>query len=53
MEQALYKVYQKLETEHWWFIGRRALIHHLIKKYSNIRFIRMIDYVNEIKKSKK
>ncbi len=33
MENYLYNLFYRQENEHWWFLGRRKLVHRLIKLY--------------------
>lgn len=33
MEHKLYETYRKIETEHWWFVGRQAILFDFLKKY--------------------
>ena len=33
MEHKLYETYRKIEAEHWWFVGRQAILANILRKY--------------------
>ena len=43
MEAVLYREWYSLEQRHWWFVGRRALFHRLLRAHLNGEVDRVLD----------
>lgn len=43
MELIRYQLGYSLEVDHWWYVGRRNILHNLIKSYVNKSHLRILD----------
>lgn len=44
MEKEFYKIYSEAEKKHWWFQVRRKMIFYLVKKYSQAKNPKILDF---------
>ena len=43
MDAAVYRAHAELEREHWWFVGRRAVVSDVIERHVGTRIGRILD----------